>query len=301
MEYLSESRDYFQKFRKAHLSEYSDVMKHYNVGGDTGYQYFYRCNEVIQTIRDIYHNLEDFYHYTSIPEGFATPRALVESWVNFHNMLTSRDEVFSEIKNHIIEERKKTSFYDKEDNVYDYLPEPLVRIDAVRFEVIELLSHLLEMDDVKAFINPSKDASEIPETCSTVEINRNRLNEYSRDYHFYINEGAIMAQYINHGSVGAMGENARSDNNTFTQLERKTLSEAAAEIQQLLNQLSKTEYTSEADLVDALHQEIRRNPTLKARLVNALKSGGLEALKAIFNHPVFSIPAETVKGWLEAE
>jgi hypothetical protein len=134
------------------------------------------------------------------------------------------------------------------------------------------------------------------------EVDRDRLNEYSKDYHFHINEGAIMTQYINHGSVGAMGENARSDCNTFTQLEqKKTLSEAAAEIQELLNQLSKTEYTSDEDLVDALHQEIKRNPTLKARLVSALKSGGLEALKAIFNHPVFSIPAETVKGWLEAE
>lgn len=134
------------------------------------------------------------------------------------------------------------------------------------------------------------------------EVDRHRLNEYSRIYHFHINEGAIMTQYSNYGSVGAMGENARSDHNTFTQLEReKTLSEAAAEIQQLLNQLSATQYTSEADLVDALHQEIRRNPTLKARLVNALKAGGLEALKAIFNHPAFTIPAETVKGWLEAE
>lgn len=60
MEYLSESRSYFQKFRKAHLSEYFDVMKCYNVGGNSGYQYFYRCHEVIQTIRDIYHNLEEF-------------------------------------------------------------------------------------------------------------------------------------------------------------------------------------------------------------------------------------------------
>jgi hypothetical protein len=134
------------------------------------------------------------------------------------------------------------------------------------------------------------------------EVDQNRLNEYNRNYHFHINERAIMTQYINHGSVGAMGENARSDNNTFTQLEQeKTLSEAAAEIQQLLNQLSKTEYTSEAALVDALYQKIKRNPTLKARLVSALKAGGLEALKAIFNHPVFSIPAEIVKGWLEAE
>jgi hypothetical protein len=134
------------------------------------------------------------------------------------------------------------------------------------------------------------------------EIDYDKLHEYSRNYHFYVNEGAIMTQYINRGAVGAMGENARSDHNTFTQLEReKNLSEAAAEIQQLLTQLSQSEYTSERDFTDALHREIKRNPTLKARLVNALKSGGLEALKAIFNHPAFSIPAETVKGWLEAE
>lgn len=33
----------------------------------------------------------------------------------------------------------------------------------------------------------------------------------------------------------------------------------------------------------------------------ALKAGGIEALKAIFNHPAFSIPAETIKAWLEVE
>jgi hypothetical protein len=104
------------------------------------------------------------------------------------------------------------------------------------------------------------------------------------------------------GQAGAVGKYARSDNNDFFQSEQKqTLAQAAAEIQQLLSHLSETEYISEVDFVNAVHQEIKKNPTLKARLVNALKSGGLEALKAIFNHPVFSIPAETVKGWLEAE
>lgn len=178
MEYLAESRDYFQKFIKAHLSEYVDVMKYYNVSKNSGYQYFYRCSEVIQTIRDICHNLAEFYHNTLIPEGFATPRALVESWVSFNNMLTSRDEVFSEIKTHIIEKRRHSPSYGEEENIYNYLSEPLVRIDAVRLEVIELLRHLLEMDEVKAFINPSKEASEISETRSTVELICRNFHKY---------------------------------------------------------------------------------------------------------------------------
>ncbi|MCH4904217.1 hypothetical protein GSN00_07410 [Cylindrospermopsis raciborskii CHAB3438] len=40
---------------------------------------------------------------------------------------------------------------------------------------------------------------------------------------------------------------------------------------------------------------------LKNRLQSALEAGGLEVLKAIFDHPLFSIPAETIKGFLEAE
>jgi hypothetical protein len=55
------------------------------------------------------------------------------------------------------------------------------------------------------------------------------------------------------------------------------------------------------EVTEAIHDEIKNNPTLKARLQSALKAGGLEALKAIFNHPFFNIPAETIKGFIEAE
>ncbi|MDX2239590.1 MAG: pentapeptide repeat-containing protein [Leptolyngbyaceae cyanobacterium bins.302] len=78
----------------------------------------------------------------------------------------------------------------------------------------------------------------------------------------------------------------------------QNLAAAAAEIQQLLAVVNPK---SDDEFAEAVYREIQKNPTLKARLVNALKSGGLEALKAIFNHPAFSIPAETIKGWLEAE
>ena len=89
--------------------------------------------------------------------------------------------------------------------------------------------------------------------------------------------------------------------NNYSLEQKQSLAEAAVEIQQLLNQLAQTNSKSESEIVEAVHQEIKRNPTLKARLLGALKAGGLETLKAIFNHPAVSIPAETVKGWLEAE
>ena len=87
----------------------------------------------------------------------------------------------------------------------------------------------------------------------------------------------------------------------INEAESKTLVEATVEIQQILYRLSQSNPTTPEEVTEAIHQEIKRNPTLKKRLKGALKAGGLEALKAIFNHPVFSIPAETVKGWLEAE
>lgn len=89
--------------------------------------------------------------------------------------------------------------------------------------------------------------------------------------------------------------------NYYTSAEKQSLADAAIEIQQLLHQLSLTNTTTNEAVTEAIYQEIKQNPTLKARLKSALKAGGLEAVKAIFNHPLFSIPAETIKGWLEAE
>ena len=82
--------------------------------------------------------------------------------------------------------------------------------------------------------------------------------------------------------------------------EQKDLAEAAAEIQKLLEQLAGDNQTTN-EKVEVLHQKIKGNPNLNSRLKSALKAGGLEAIKAIFNHPLFNIPAETIKGWLEAE
>lgn len=74
-----------------------------------------------------------------------------------------------------------------------------------------------------------------------------------------------------------------------------------AEVQQFLEKLAQSPITqNEAVATEAMKQEINKKPTLKQRFISALEAGGIEALKAIFNHPAVNIPVETVKGFLEA-
>ena len=62
---------------------------------------------------------------------------------------------------------------------------------------------------------------------------------------------------------------------------QQNLSEAAAEIQKLINQLSQT-YPSDSDFQVAakVESQIQNNPTLKEKVIKALSNGGLEAVKA---------------------
>jgi HEAT repeat protein len=78
----------------------------------------------------------------------------------------------------------------------------------------------------------------------------------------------------------------------------QNIAEAAAEINELLKQLAQAEPTmTEAKLI----KEIASNSVLKERLRKALNAGGIEACKAIFNHPSIAISIEAIKGWIQAE
>jgi len=94
------------------------------------------------------------------------------------------------------------------------------------------------------------------------------------------------------------------DINNYPPEQRQNLADAAAEIQQLLQQLESTypnatEIEKQSALAVTLQQEIKQNPTFRTRLRNALKEGGIEALKVLFA-PI-GIPIEMVRGWIEAE
>ncbi|NEO03156.1 MAG: hypothetical protein F6K50_49945 [Moorea sp. SIO3I7] len=73
----------------------------------------------------------------------------------------------------------------------------------------------------------------------------------------------------------------------------KNIAEAAAEIQQLLNQLSQTNPTTTSKekmiVVSEVVDQIENNPPLKAKVINALKAGGVEAFKEAINHPLVNV------------
>ena len=83
------------------------------------------------------------------------------------------------------------------------------------------------------------------------------------------------------------------------------VAEAAADIQQLLQQLEQTNPTSTTteQMVVATKaiEEIENNPTLKQRIINAAKEGGLAALEKALDNPVGAFITSAIKGWLEAE
>jgi len=116
---------------------------------------------------------------------------------------------------------------------------------------------------------------------------------------------------LSNANVGGIVDTAQSGSHQeFTQHNyppehKQTLAEAAAEIQKLLNQLSQnypTNTTAEQMVVatEAI-KRIENNPTLKQRIINAAKEGGLAALEKALDNPAGAFITSAIKGWLEAE
>jgi internalin A len=76
------------------------------------------------------------------------------------------------------------------------------------------------------------------------------------------------------------------------------LAKAAKDIKALLDQLSQ-EYSSTAMVGAKAIEEVERNPTLKTRIINALKEGGTTALEKLVDHPAVSIIVAAVKGGMQ--
>ena len=111
-------------------------------------------------------------------------------------------------------------------------------------------------------------------------------------------------QFNNSNFGGIAGRDYKGDVRNNNYAPDKNLAEAAAEIQQLLNQLSHTNPTSteieKLTVVARAAEEIKNNPTLKSKVINALESGGIEAFKEAIDHPLVNILMATIEGWKEA-
>jgi HEAT repeat protein len=122
-------------------------------------------------------------------------------------------------------------------------------------------------------------------------------NPKNQNFNFYAQVGNVNANDITtQGDQIGIQHNYAPETN---------LAEAAVEIQLLLDQLAKTyptnTETDKKNFVVEVVNQIKQRPTLRDRTWSALKSGSIEAVKVIANHPTISIPVEIVRGWIEAE
>lgn len=113
-------------------------------------------------------------------------------------------------------------------------------------------------------------------------------------------QGKIQMNF--HGSVVAVSGNVEGDFVVNSSDQKRNIAEAATEIQQLLNQLEQSypvNTTSEKMLLAAeVMRQIDSNPTMRQRLFNALKAGGVEALKQVLNnHPVANLLIGALEDW----
>nr|WP_322715964.1 pentapeptide repeat-containing protein [Nostoc sp. ChiQUE02]MDZ8228819.1 pentapeptide repeat-containing protein [Nostoc sp. ChiQUE02] len=112
---------------------------------------------------------------------------------------------------------------------------------------------------------------------------------------------------INTGG-GNYNERIRGDyvqGNYYAAGQPQSLAEAAAEIQLLLKQLEQTYPTTTTSQQMVIAAEainrIESNPTLKKRVINAVKEGGLAAFEKAIDNPAGAFIVGAIKGWQEVE
>ena len=85
----------------------------------------------------------------------------------------------------------------------------------------------------------------------------------------------------------------------------QNLAQAAKDIKELLTQIDKdydsSTPTGQAMISAKAIESIEKNPTLKARVVNALKEGGATALEVAVDHPAIKPVVAMLKGFMDAE
>jgi internalin A len=85
----------------------------------------------------------------------------------------------------------------------------------------------------------------------------------------------------------------------------QNLAQAAQEIKTLLDQLGQdydsTTPTGQAMIGAKAIESIEKNPTLKARIVNALKEGGAAGLESMIDHPAVKPFVASLKGFMDAK
>ncbi|NEO51959.1 MAG: hypothetical protein F6K54_01945 [Okeania sp. SIO3B5] len=82
--------------------------------------------------------------------------------------------------------------------------------------------------------------------------------------------------------------------------EKKTLAEAAAEIQRLLEQLELSNPNA-TEVEKVAHVNRKITPTLKSRAVAALKAGTEVAIEELLDNSYINLGKAVIKSWMKPE
>jgi hypothetical protein len=89
--------------------------------------------------------------------------------------------------------------------------------------------------------------------------------------------------------------------NNYIYNEKQNLSEAATEIQQLLEQLSESHPTDTTrgrmEVATEAIKRIESNPTLMQKILSALRAGSVQAFEQFLNHPAASFVIGVLEDW----
>ncbi|WP_293095744.1 hypothetical protein [Moorena sp. SIO3I6] len=102
--------------------------------------------------------------------------------------------------------------------------------------------------------------------------------------------GLVDADTVHAQNIG------RDINNNYSSEQKQNLAEAAAEIQQLIQQLEKTNPTATEAQQEAF-VSAAITPTKKERLVNAIKEGGQGAIEEFLDNPYLNVAIRIIEGW----
>lgn len=107
---------------------------------------------------------------------------------------------------------------------------------------------------------------------------------------------------IGHMSGGTIQSGAKIAG-VINEARQYNLAEAAAEIQQILEELEKSYPTDTTPATMKLATEaisqIEHNPALMARILSALKAGSVSAFEQFLNHPAASFVLSALADWQE--
>ena len=183
---------------------------------------------------------------------------------------TNKEKIHSEFTQNyklaLKEVEKYKELYENQRNIYSDM-----------HEIVRLLASQSHQINVNNEVTSTSESNPVQET-----------NQYN------LRDATVSGSNIgtNHGTqIGTQHNYATKQN----------LAEAAEDIKKLLQELEQTYPTNTpSEKIVVLEEAIKRienDPTLKQRVLGAVKSGGVEAIKELVDHPLINILLAALEGW----